>query len=86
MNDQSLSMVPTMDVTLMIGGKAVPATGGATYARLNPVTGAVATRAAAAATGDAEAAASAAARGLSGLVGTRAERAPFPASRRGGAS
>ena len=61
MNVQPLAKAPIMDINLLIGGKAVPATGGATYARLNPVTGGVATRAAAATVGDAEAAALAAA-------------------------
>ena len=36
------------NLSLLIGGADVPATGGATFDRLNPLTGEVATRAAAA--------------------------------------
>jgi len=49
-----------MDVNLLIGGKDVPATGGATFERRDPVTGKVATTAAAASVADAMAAADAA--------------------------
>jgi acyl-CoA reductase-like NAD-dependent aldehyde dehydrogenase len=49
-----------MDVNLLIGGKDVAAHGGATFERRNPMTGAVATRAAAATAGDAQAAVDAA--------------------------
>ena len=49
-----------MDVSLLIGGQDVGAQGGETFERRNPVTGAVATRAAAATAGDAAAAAEAA--------------------------
>ena len=49
------------NLSLLIGGADVPATGGATFDRLNPLTGEVATRAAAATPADARAAADAAA-------------------------
>jgi benzaldehyde dehydrogenase (NAD) len=49
------------DVQLLIGGHDRPAAHGATFTRLNPVTGAIATRASAASVGDARAAADAAA-------------------------
>lgn len=49
------------EVSMLIGGKDCPASSGATFERLNPVTGAVASRAPAAAIEDADAAADAAA-------------------------
>jgi len=49
------------DIQLLIGGQAVAASGGATFERRNPVSGEVATRAAAASAADARAAADAAA-------------------------
>src|SRR4051794_4167224 len=49
------------EVQLLIGGRDVPAANNATFDRLNPVTGKVATRASAASIGDARAAADAAA-------------------------
>jgi acyl-CoA reductase-like NAD-dependent aldehyde dehydrogenase len=48
------------EVPLLIGGRDVPAAGGATFERLDPVTGQVASRAAAASAADANAAAEAA--------------------------
>ncbi|MBC7580084.1 MAG: aldehyde dehydrogenase family protein, partial [Tardiphaga sp.] len=45
-----------MDATLMIGNRDVAASEGATYDRIDPITGAVATRAAAASVADAIAA------------------------------
>ncbi len=50
-----------MDIDLLIGGKKVAASGGATFERRNPVTGEVASRAAAATVADANAACDAAA-------------------------
>ncbi|NMG37440.1 aldehyde dehydrogenase family protein [Azoarcus sp. TTM-91] len=49
------------DIQLLIGGQAVAASGGATFERRNPVSGEIATRAAAASAADARAAADAAA-------------------------
>ena len=49
------------DVQLLIGGQDLAAAGNATFTRLNPVTGEVATRASAASVADARAAADAAA-------------------------
>ncbi len=59
------------EVALMIQGKDVPASEGGSFERLNPMTGEVATRAAAATPADAARAVSAAA-------------APFPPGRRSG--
>jgi benzaldehyde dehydrogenase (NAD) len=50
-----------MEIELLIGGQAAPAEGGRTYERRNPISGALATRAAAASVADAERAAAAAA-------------------------
>ena len=49
------------DVKLLIGGRDAPAAKSATFDRLNPISGEVATRAAAASAADAKAAAEAAA-------------------------
>src|SRR6188768_521116 len=53
-----------MDIDLRIGGRGVPATGGATFERRHPISGEVVTRAAAATVADANAAADAAAAAL----------------------
>jgi acyl-CoA reductase-like NAD-dependent aldehyde dehydrogenase len=50
-----------VDLMLLIGGRAIPASNGATFERLNPITGQLATKAAAATLEDAHAAAAAAA-------------------------
>src|SRR4051812_49689572 len=50
-----------VDLMLLIGGRAIAASNGATFERLNPITGQLATKAAAATLEDAHAAAAAAA-------------------------
>ena len=86
-----------MNIALLIDGKDVAAAGGATYDRHDPISGTVATRAAAASVADANAAADAAAAafpawaatspkpasGAAAECGRRSwRRAPMPSSRR----
>ena len=64
-----------LDINLLIDDRDVAASTGATFERRDPITGDVASRAAAASVADAQAAADAAAAAFPGLVEARAERA-----------
>ena len=72
------------EILLLLESKDVPASNGATFDRLNPVTGDVATRAAAATVGDASAAVDAAAAAFPAWSALRPQRAPRHAAKAAG--
>ena len=72
-----------MKVDFIIDGASVGAANGATYERHDPVTGKVASEAAAASAADVDKVVEAAARAFAGLVGDRPSRAPRAAPQSG---